>query len=120
MVQSPSATILLVDDDATNRLALGWLFREQGYRVLEAGDGGAALRLAREQVDLVLLDVNLPDMTGFEVCRRLRADPATRSLTVVQISAVYVGSGDRSQGLEGGADAYLVKPVETRELLATV
>src|SRR5204863_249175 len=69
--------------------------------------------------DLVVLDVNLPDMSGFEVCRRLRADPATRSVAVIHLSAVYASSENRSEGLEQGADAYLVKPVEPRELMAT-
>jgi two-component system, cell cycle sensor histidine kinase and response regulator CckA len=114
------ATILFVDDDSANRQTLGWLLCEAGYRVLEASSGAEALSLAREQPDLVLLDINLPDFDGYEVCRRLRELPATRHAAVVQMSAVYVGSGDRSQGLEQGADAYLVKPVEPRELLAQV
>jgi two-component system cell cycle sensor histidine kinase/response regulator CckA len=120
MVARPPPTILLVDDEAANRLALGMLFQGQGYRVLEAADGATALRVAQERPDLVLLDVHLPDMTGFEVCRRLRAAPETRSVAVVQISGLFTGPGDRTQGLEGGADAYLIKPVEPRELLATV
>jgi PAS domain S-box-containing protein len=115
-----TGTILLVDDDDGNRQVLAWLFREAGFAVVEAGTGQDALRLAGPGTDLVLLDVNLPDVDGFEVCRRLKAQPLTRSVSVVHVSAVYVGSSDRSQGLEGGADAYLVKPIEPRELLATV
>jgi PAS domain S-box-containing protein len=120
MAQRPLPTILFVDDDSSNRLLMSWLFREAGYAVLEAATGEEALRLSQQKPDLVVLDVNLPDLTGFEVCRRIKAQPATRSVSVVHMSAVYVGSGDRSQGLEEGADAYLVKPVEPRELLATV
>lgn len=114
------ATILFVDDDATNRTMLGWLLREAGYLVLEAGSGAEAIALSREQPDLVLLDISLPDIDGYEVCRRLRALPGTRHSAVVQMSAIYVGPSDRSQGLEQGADAYLVKPIEPRELLATI
>jgi signal transduction histidine kinase len=114
-------TILLVDDEPANRHTYGYLFRTAGFAVLEAGTGREALDLAaRERPDLVVLDVSLPDLSGFEVCRRLKEDEATRSVPVLQVSAVYVGSGDRSQGLESGADAYLIKPVEPRELLATV
>ncbi len=114
-------SVLLVDDEPANRHTFGYLFRTAGFAVLEAGTGRDALALAaRERPDLVVLDVSLPDLNGFEVCRRLKEDEATCSVPVLQVSAVYVGSGDRSQGLESGADAYLIKPVEPRELLATV
>ncbi len=115
-----NAVILLVDDDDANRRLLSWMFRTEGFEVLEAGSGGAALKLAAARPALVILDVSLPDMTGFEVCRRLKAEPATASTPVLHVSAVYVNSGDRAQGLEAGADGYLVKPVEPREMLATV
>ena len=114
------ATILYVDDDDANRRLLGWIFRNEGFQVLEAATGAEALRQAEQKPDLVILDVNLPDLNGFEVCRRLKASPATASTPVLHVSAVYVNSGDRSQGLESGADGYLVKPVEPREMLATV
>ena len=115
-----SATLLFVDDDDANRRLLSWIFRNEGFRVLEAGSGAEALRLSEEKPDLVVLDVNLPDLNGFEVCRLLKARPATASTPVLHVSAVYVNSGDRSEGLESGADGYLVKPVEPREILATV
>ena len=117
---SSTATILFVDDDEANRRMLCWLFRNEGFAVMEAGTGAEALRLASAKPDLVVLDVNLPDLNGFEVCRRLKADPATASTPVLHVSAVYINSGDRSEGLESGADGYLVKPVEPREMLATV
>src|SRR5262249_50739123 len=113
-------TLLLVDDNALHREAMGLLLRGAGHCVLEAANGSEALDLARRGVSLVLLDVNLPDITGYDVCRRLRANEDTRHLPVLLVSAVFVYSDDRSQGLEGGADAYLIKPVEPRELLATV
>jgi PAS domain S-box-containing protein len=115
-----NATILFVDDDVASRHMLGWILRNEGFRVIEAGSGGEALRLAAERPDLVVLDVNLPDLNGFEVCRRIRAEPATAATPVLHVSAVYIDSGDRSEGLERGADGYLVKPVEPREMLATV
>jgi signal transduction histidine kinase len=99
---------------------MGLLLRGAGHSILEAANGSDALDLARRGVSLVLLDVNLPDISGYDVCRRLRATEDTRHLPVLLVSAVFVHSDDRSQGLEGGADAYLIKPVEPRELLATV
>jgi PAS domain S-box-containing protein len=112
--------ILFVDDDATNRQALSLLFRGAGYQVLEAGSGREALDLAAKGPDVIILDVNLPDISGFEVCRQLRELPETRHSGVIHLSGVHVGTLDRSHGLEGGADAYLLKPVEPRELLAHV
>ena len=119
-MSATNPTILFVDDDAAARSMLGWVFRSEGFRVVEAGTGAEALRLAGERPDLVVLDVSLPDLDGFEVCRRLKAAPATAATPVLHVSAVYTDSGDRSQGLEFGADGYLVKPVEPREMLATV
>jgi signal transduction histidine kinase len=120
VMPSENATILFVEDDDANRRLLSWIFRNEGFEVLEAGSGAEALRLAAAHPDLVVLDVSLPDLNGFEVCRRLKAEPATAATPVLHVSAVYVESGDRSQGLESGADAYLVKPVEPREMLATI
>jgi PAS domain S-box-containing protein len=114
-------TILFVDDDPGSRQALTWVFRDAGFSVFEAGTGQEALDLSHERhPDLVVLDVNLPDINGFEVCQRIKAHEAPPVPAIVHLSAVFVDSGDRTQGLEGGADAYLVKPVEPRELLATV
>jgi PAS domain S-box-containing protein len=124
MPERPAATILFVDDDAGNRQTMGYFLGQAGYHVLEAATGAETLALSRDtsgaRPDLVILDVNLPDIDGFEVCRRLKEQAETRSLSVLHMSAVYIGSGDRSHGLEEGADGYLIKPVEPRELLATV
>jgi two-component system, cell cycle sensor histidine kinase and response regulator CckA len=116
----PAPTILYVDDDAGNRQAFTWIFRAEGFEVREAANGTEALRLAAEHPDLVVLDVNLPDINGFEVCRRIKMDAATASIPVLHMSAHYVQSGDRIHGLDAGADGYLTKPVEPQELLATV
>ena len=87
--------------------------------MLQATTGGAALALAA-QADLIVLDINLPDMDGFEVCRRLRAIPATAQLPVLHLSATFTQNKDFELGLEAGADSYLTRPVESPVLLATV
>jgi signal transduction histidine kinase len=109
-----------VDDDEDNRQAFNWLFRSAGFEVREASTGTEALRLAEEKPDLVILDVNLPDINGFEVCKRIKSHPATASIPVLHLSAYFISSENRAQGLEGGADGYLTKPVEPHELLAQV
>src|SRR4051794_40942168 len=118
MATQPQGTVLYVDDDEANRRAFALVFREAGFEVKEAGTGDEALRLAAERPDLVVLDVQLPDVNGFEVCRRIRADPATTAIPVMHLSAVYVSPEDRTHALDGGADAYLTKPVEPREMVA--
>jgi serine phosphatase RsbU (regulator of sigma subunit)/DNA-binding response OmpR family regulator len=111
--------LLLVDDDEAKRYIMAHWLRRAGYTVTEAGTGGEALRLA-SSVELVLLDVNLPDMSGFEVCRRIKDAPETAATPVVQVSATAVDVSARAHGLTQGADAYLVDPAEPEELLATV
>src|SRR3954470_17377566 len=116
------ATILVVDDSATKRyLLVSWLTRA-GFTVLEAETGTAALEMlvgAEPPVDLVVLDVKLPDMNGFEVCERIKTDPQFGVLPVIHVSAHAVDVVDRTQGLNRGADAYLVEPIEPDELIAT-
>lgn len=114
------ATILVVDDSATKRyLLVSWLTRA-GFAVLEAETGGQALEMLHDAgVDLVVLDVKLPDMSGFEVCERIKGDPAYGVLPVIHVSAHAVDVVDRAQGLNRGADAYLVEPIEPDELIAT-
>ena len=118
---SDPGNVLVVDDLPAKRYVLCSWLRRAGYRVLEAATGGEALTiLYREPVDVVVLDVLLPDMTGFEVCERIRADPRRRANPVIQMSAVAVDVVDRTEGLSRGADAYLVEPIDPDELLATV
>ena len=114
------ATVLVVDDSATKRyLLVSWLTRA-GLTVVEAETGGAALlRLAEADIDLVVLDVKLPDMSGFEVCEQIKTDPGYGVLPVIHVSAHAVDVADRAQGLNRGADAYLVEPIEPDELIAT-
>jgi PAS domain S-box-containing protein len=120
MPDKPPTTVVVVDDTESSRYAVGRILRRGGYEVLEAATGAEALRLVAGRPDLVILDINLPDANGYDLCRRIKGDPATASVPVLHLSASFVESEDRSQGLEGGADAYLVYPLEPRELLATV
>jgi PAS domain S-box-containing protein len=117
---SDSPTILVVDDTEASRYAVGRILRQAHFQVREASSGAEALRLATEGTDLVILDIGLPDMTGYDVCRLLKSGPATSTLPVLHLSASFVRSEDRSEGLEGGADGYLTYPLEPRELVASV
>jgi PAS domain S-box-containing protein len=110
---------LAVDDNPAALYATTRVLRSAGYDVLQATTGGAALAAA-PQADLVVLDINLPDMDGFEVCRRLRANAATAQLPVLHLSATFTQTTDFELGLEAGADSYLTRPVEAPVLLATV
>jgi signal transduction histidine kinase len=113
--------ILNVDDDEAGRYAKSRILRRAGYQVLEAATGREALKIAREsKPHLILLDVMLPDINGLEVCRDLKSELQTAHLMVLQVSATHVSEADRVQGLEGGADGYLIEPLEAEELLATV
>ena len=112
--------ILNVDDNEAGRYAVSKILTRAGFEVIEAATGQDALRLVATQPDLVLLDVNLPDIDGFEVCARIKADPATAGIPVVHLSASFVASDDRAEGLERGADAYLTHPVDPRVLTATL
>src|SRR5262249_52276905 len=111
---------LYVDDDELNRHTFTWTLRRAGFQTREAKAGADALRLAAEKPDLIILDANLPDIDGFEVCRRIKGQPTTAAIPVLHMSGVFVRSEDRTHGLEGGADAYLTKPTEPREVVATV
>jgi len=112
--------ILLVDDNETGRYAMGRMLRHAGFSVTETDNGHEALRLAGEQPDLIILDVKLPDLNGFEVCQRLKADPTTAVIPVLQISAIHIQDEDRALGLTMGADSYLTGPVDPSVLLATI
>lgn len=111
--------ILVVDDNEHNRYVHVRYLERAGFIVCQATSGAECLELA-PKVDLVVLDVRLPDMSGFEVCRQLRQNPETAGIPVLQTSAAFTAVGDRVVGLEQGADAYLCIPVEADELVATV
>jgi signal transduction histidine kinase len=115
-----NATILTVDDNDALRYTLTRALRSGGYQVTEARSGSEALKLADQLPDLITLDLNLPDIDGFEVCRRLKSNPTTSHIPILHISATFVDPEHRVRGLEGGADAYLAEPISGDELLATV
>jgi len=115
-----TTNILIVDDEESSRYTLSRYLKRAGYSTWEAKNGAEALALARQRPSLVLLDIHLPDMMGYEVCRIIKADPETASIPVLHVSATFRSSEDKVRGLEGGADGYLNWPVETEELLANI
>jgi PAS domain S-box-containing protein len=120
MAESKTARILVVDDNEGMRYAMVRMLQKAGYHVREASTGTQALRLAADDTDLIILDINLPDVDGYEVCRIVKAAPSTASIPVMHMSATYVGSENRATGLERGADGYLTWPIGPRELVANV
>ena len=120
MIDRPEATILVVDDDEAKRYTIAKILRRAGYAVLEAVTGSEALRLAAMRPDLMILDVRLPDVDGFEVCRRLKSDPATSAIPVLHISSTFVDIENKIQGLDSGADGYLTNVAEPLEIIATI
>jgi serine phosphatase RsbU (regulator of sigma subunit)/DNA-binding response OmpR family regulator len=111
--------VLVVDDSESTRYIVATWLRRNGYSTIEATTGDEALSRV-VGTDLVILDVHLPDMSGFEVCAAIKADPATAAVPVLHVSATAVNVADRAAGLNGGADGYLTEPVDPEELLATV
>ena len=112
--------ILIVDDREENRYVLCRVLRQAGYDCTEMGSGREALKAAQSLPDLMILDVNLPEISGYEVCRRLKQDPHTSQISILQISASFVSSEDRARALEAGADGYLTHPIDSMVLVATV
>ena len=115
------ATILIVDDQPDNLYVLERLLKGQRYQVLQADRGERALEIAaRERPDLILLDVMMPGMDGFEVVRRLRENAATQTIPVVLLTANAPDQRLKIQGLNLGADEYLTQPINNSELLARI
>lgn len=113
--------ILVVDDNPSTRYSTGRILRAAGFQVAEANTGAAGLdRASAGDISAVVLDVHLPDMDGFTVCRILRRQPETVVLPVLHLSATFIESADKVAGLNSGADAYLEHPVEPAVLVATV
>ncbi|MGJ7522681.1 response regulator [Variovorax sp. LT1P1] len=113
-------TVLVVDDNPATRYSTARIVRAAGFRTQEAATGTDAVVMASQGVSAVVLDVHLPDIDGFEVCRQLRSDVATALLPVIHLSAAFVENADKVAGLNAGADAYLVHPVEPAVLIATM
>ena len=113
--------ILIVDDYAGARYMRSRILSDAGYEVIEAENGEQALRLAGSmRPSLILLDVNLPDISGVEVCTRLRRDPQTAGIPVIQITGAWLSEDARQRGLASGANAYLTEPVDEVMLLREV
>jgi PAS domain S-box-containing protein len=112
--------ILVVDDSEQARYITARVLRQAGYEVDEADSGADGMQKAAELPDLIVMDVKLPDANGIELSRTLKTSPATRDIPILQLSATFVQLVDKVRGLDAGADAYLTRPVESEELLATV
>jgi CheY-like chemotaxis protein len=112
--------LLVVDDDEAHNYALSKSLQAAGATVLSARTGSETLELARQQPDVVLLDVNLPDLNGFEVCKRLKADPETKNIAVIFISATYQDPNSKALAQSVGAETYLFHPVDKQQLLAVI
>jgi two-component system cell cycle response regulator DivK len=113
-------TILHVEDNELNRKMIRDLLRRTSYRLIEAPDGEAAVAIAHEQhPDLILMDVQLPKISGIEATRRLRAEPATAAIPIIAITS-FALSGDEQRAKEAGASAYLSKPYSPLTLLTMI
>lgn len=113
-------TILVVDDEPHIRRILQYLLEQQGFRVVSAANGRLGIEMARQELpDLILLDLMMPEMDGFEVCGVLRQDYKTNQIPIIIVTAKGE-IGDRVKGLEGGANDYLIKPYDNKELLLRV
>jgi two-component sensor histidine kinase/CheY-like chemotaxis protein len=113
--------ILVVNDNEAGRYATSRILARAGFQTLQASTGEEGLRLARSaSPQLIVLDINLPDINGVEVCRQLKADPKTAHIMVLQVSATNVQLADRVNALSAGADSFLVEPVEPEELEAVM
>ena len=112
--------ILIVDDEPNIVISLEYLMKREGFEATAVADGDAALRaLAGEPADLVILDLMLPKVNGFDVCRRIRADPRWGKVRILMLTAKG-READVARGLRLGADAYVTKPFATRDLVAQV
>jgi two-component system, cell cycle response regulator DivK len=113
-------TILIVEDDELNRDSLRRLLRRRGFEVLVAVDGNAGVETARtEAPDLILMDMSLPGIDGWEATRRLKGDPSTRSLPIIALTAHAMAS-DRERALDAGCDDYDTPPIDLDRLLPKI
>ena len=113
-------TILIADDEPNIVISLEYLLQREGYRVLVARDGQEALdTIAAQRPELVLLDVMLPKLSGFDVCQAIRNDPALAGMRIVMLTAKG-RDVEMSKGIALGADAYVTKPFSTKDLLAQI
>jgi two-component system, cell cycle response regulator DivK len=115
-----SKRILVVEDQLDNRQILRDLLENAGYEMIEAEDGEAALvAAAAHKPDLILMDIQLPILDGYEATRRIKADPELRATPIIVVTS-YALSGDETKAREAGCDAYVTKPFSPRNLLAKI
>ena len=115
-----SKRILVVEDQEDNRRILRDLLTNAGYEIIEAENGEEALAVAaRERPDLILMDIQLPLLDGYEATRRIKADPALRAIPIIVVTS-YALSGDETKARAAGCDAYVTKPYSPRALLAKI
>jgi CheY-like chemotaxis protein len=120
MTTTRATRVLVVDDHATNLRLIGGVLESQGYSHLTADNGETALRLLEQaQFDLVLLDIQMPGLSGTEVAKRIRANPKTSSLKLIAVTALAM-PGDREEILCAGFDGYVAKPFKIPELLEAI
>jgi len=120
LVDTSSCRILAVDDNDAIRYTLVRSLRDAGFQVMEARNGVEARAMAAQNPDLITLDVNLPDVHGFELCKQLKGDPATAHIPILHLSSTFIDPESRVYGLASGADAYLAEPIDRAELVATI
>jgi two-component system cell cycle response regulator DivK len=112
--------ILVVEDQEDNRQILRDLLGNAGYELIEAADGEQALiAYAKQRPDLILMDIQLPVMDGYETTRRIRADPESRAIPIIAVTS-YALAGDEAKALAAGCNSYITKPYSPRALLAKV
>jgi signal transduction histidine kinase len=121
VARAEAGLVLVVDDNEATRHEKSRILHNAGYEVIEAATGADTLRLIAERSPrVVVLDVKLPDVHGWDICRRVKGDPATASVIVLQVSATHVREEDKVRSLEAGADASLTEPIEPQVMVATV
>jgi len=112
--------ILIVDDNATNLKLVAYLMKANGFTVDTALDAeSASVAIRQHRPDVILMDIQLPGIDGLELTRRLKADPATRDIVIVAVTA-YAMKGDQAKALAAGCDDYITKPIDTRALPETI
>ena len=113
-------TVLIVDDRDANRYTTAHALKRAGFKVIEATTGKEALELSKKLPTVIVLDVKLPDIVGYEVCRRIKESSQTGHIPILQLSAAFLSNESKLYALESGADAYLIQPADPVVLVATV
>ena len=112
--------ILVVEDQEDNRQILRDLLGSSGYEFVEAEDGAQAIAaVAKQRPDLILMDIQLPNMDGYEATRRIRSNPDNKTIPIIAVTS-YALAGDEGKAIEAGCDAYVAKPFSPRQLLAKI